>query len=285
MSPGRLLVVIGLLLLSLVSQGQSQVASLEVDYTVPSGYVGRVEGGSLWIGPQAPDDARTPCVYALVPPRPSKGSLEPDAAAALLETGALGLSRINDQLFAMRGVALEGWPYFAVGGEFGGTVSGRNVHLKIMALVFPAEANRVNVLLGVGDPARCLFNDALFAQLFHSLRPRGWKNPGGNALERDLIGRWEGRGLSQHTFFAGGGYSRSAAGVLFDDPKSTGRDGRYTLRGAEITIPPRVSGQAPERFRVYIYDKLNNSQWQRTMTVLYDDRRPIDAAEYIRIER
>jgi hypothetical protein len=286
LSPGRLLVVVGLLLLSQVSQGQGQVPSLEVDYTVPSGYVARPDGGGVAFGPQTPGDPGTPCAYVLMPPQPSKGSLDVDAGAALLaEAARAGLSRVNDQVIAMRGVAVEGWPYFLLALEFGGTAGGQNIYLNVMAMVFPAPADRVNVLIGAGSLARCTFNDVLFAQLFHSLRPRGWKNPGGNALERDLIGRWEGRGLSQHTFLAGGGYSRSAAGVLFDQTMSTGGGGRYSVRGDEITIAANASGQAPERFRVRIYDTLKFSQWQRAMTVLYDNRRPASVTEYIRIEQ
>jgi hypothetical protein len=76
-------------------------------------------------------------------------------------------------------------------------------------------------------------------------------------------------------------YSRSTAAQLFGKPISGEGDGRYAVRGSEITITPRVAGQAPERFRVYIYDKWNNSRWERTMTVLYDDSMPPTVAEYV----
>lgn len=150
-----------------------------------------------------------------------------------------------------------------------------------MVMVFPASANRVNAVFGVGNPAECNFNDVPFAQLFHSLRPHGWSSPAGNALERDLIGTWEGRMLSGHTFHASGGYSSSAAGVLHGSAVSAEPDGRYALRGSEVATTTRA-GRAQERFRVYISDKWNNGRWERTMTVLYDDRRPPSVAEFVR---
>jgi hypothetical protein len=151
-----------------------------------------------------------------------------------------------------------------------------------MAMVFPAPASRVNVVFGFGDMGPCRFDDVPFAQLFHSLRPRGWPNPARNALERDLIGTWDGRSLSRHTFLADGRYSSSASGVLHDRTISGEGDGRYAVRGSEITITPRVAGRAPERFRVSIYDRWNNVRWQRALGVLYDDARPPYVAEYVR---
>ena len=150
-----------------------------------------------------------------------------------------------------------------------------------MAMVFPAQANRVNLVFGLGGADRCNFDDVPFAQLFHSLRPRGWPSPVGNALERDLIGTWGGSRLSGHTFLADGRYSRRASGVLNDRAISGEGDGRYTVLGSEITITPRIAGQAPERFRVYIYDKWHILRWARAMTVLYDDGRPPSVAEYV----
>jgi hypothetical protein len=282
MSLGRILVLAGLLALSVESRAQTGAPSIEVDFAVPSGYVAQHEGGLLWMLPHNGRDARTPCIYGLAPPRPSRGSLEVDAEAALVETVAVGWPRITDERIALRGVAAAGWPYFLSGGEFRGTIAGEIRSLAVMALVFPAPAHRVNVVFGLGSLGACRFDDVPFAQLFHSLRPRGWPNPASNALARDLIGTWEGRGLSQHTFLTDGRYSRSTAGVLHDRTISGEGDGRYALRGAEITITPRVVGQAPERFRVYIYDKWNNRRWQRAMSVLYDDSRPPYVAEYVR---
>jgi hypothetical protein len=151
-----------------------------------------------------------------------------------------------------------------------------------MAMVFPAPAHRVNVVFGLGGMGQCAFDDVPFAQLLHSLRPRGWPNPARNALARDLIGTWEGRGLSGRTFLADGRYSSSAAGALHGWTISGEGDGRYALRGAEITITPRAPGFAPERFLVHIYDKWNNFRWQRTMSVLYDGASPPYVAEYVR---
>jgi hypothetical protein len=281
---GRLLVLVGLLALPVALRAQSGAASLEVDFTVPSGYVAKPEGAGLSLVPQTLG-VRTPCIYVLAPPLSSKGSLEADAEAALIEmVAALGMSRSGDYRIARGGIAAAGWRYFLSGANFQGQTGGETRLLAVMAMVFPAPAGRVNVVFGFGSIAgtitECTFNDVPFAQLFLSLQPRGWPSPAGNALERDLIGRWAGSRLSQHTFHANGSYSRSAAGVLNGDPISAEGDGRYALRGSEITITTRA-GQAPERFRVYIYDKLNNFRWERAMTVLYDDRVPY-VAEYVR---
>lgn len=278
---GRLLVCFGLLVLPVALRAQNGAVSLEVDYTAPGGYVARPEGGMLWMTPLASGPVNPPCLYALMTPRPSKGSLEADAEAALGETAAAGMQRSSDYRIARRGVAAAGWPYFLLGGNFSGqNAAGGFVSLAVMVMVLPASANRVNAIFGVGNPAECNFNDVPFAQLFHSLRPHGWSSPG-NALERDLIGTWEGRMLSGHTFHASGRYSSSVAGVLHGNAISAEPDGRYALRGSEVATTTRA-GRAQERFRVYIYDKWNNGRWERTMTVLYDDRRPPSVAEFVR---
>jgi hypothetical protein len=273
--------MIGLLALPAVSVAQSGAASLEVDFSVPSGYVAKPEGALVWLVP--PNlGVGAPCAYGLAPPIPSKGSLEADAEAALI--GLLpGMMRINDVRIARRGVASAGWDYFLSGGHFQGQFGGESRYLALMAMVFPAPANRVNLVFGLGSISECTFNDVPFAQLFHSLRPRGLPSRAGNALERSLIGAWGGSRLSGLTFDANGRYSNSAAGQLLGYVISGGGDGGYTLRGSEITITPRATEQAPERLRVAIYDKWNNSRWQRAMTVLYDDRKPAPyVAEYLR---
>jgi len=276
--------IVGLLALPAAARGQSGAASPEFDFAVPSGYLTRQAGGVLQIFPQTMGHESTPCIYAVGPPRPSTGSLETDAEAALVaETAGAGMRRSSDYRVALRGVAAAGWHYFVAGGDFyiQGQLAGDSTYFAVWAMVFPASANRVNVVVGVGSVSRCTFTDVPFAQLFHSLRPRGWSSPAGIALERDLIGTWFGRMLSGHTFHANGGYSSSAAGELHGNAISRQPVGRYALRGSEVTITTRA-GQATERFRVYISDKWSNGQWERTMTVLYDDRRPPSVAEYVR---
>ena len=118
-SLGRLLVIVGLLLLPESSRAQSGAASLELDFTAPSGYVTRHVGGAVWLVPQTQGDVSTPCNFALAPLRPSKGSLEADAEAALVaETVESGMRRTSDYRIAMRGVAPGGWHYFLSGGNF-----------------------------------------------------------------------------------------------------------------------------------------------------------------------
>ena len=279
-SLGRFLVVVGLLALAVASRAQGGAASLELDFTVPSGYVARQEGGTLWLVPQTMGDVRTPCYFGFAPLRPSKGSLEADAEAALgAET--VEMRRTNDYRIARRGVAAAGWPYSLSGGNFEAKTAAGFIYIAVMAMVIPASANRVSVVVGFGNAAGCAFNDVPFAQLFHGLRPRVSPSPAGNAQERDLIGTWGGSRLSGHTFLADGRYSRSSAGVLHGRTLSGEGDGRYAVRGSEVTITPRVSGQAPERFRVSIYDKWHIDRWQRAMTVLYDESGVPSVAEYV----
>jgi hypothetical protein len=276
----RLLVLVGLLALPVSSQAQSGAASIEVDVTPPSGYVARLEGGLLWVKPPAPQPA-TSCIYGISPPRPSKGSLNADADAALVdETVGAGMKRTSESRIGMRGVAPDGWQYFLSGGSFQAQNAGGYAYLTVIAMAIPATASRVSVILVLGNAAQCNLNDVPFAQFLHGLRPRGWSSPGGNALERDLIGEWQGSMLSGHTFFADGRYTSSAAGMLQGKPISGGVDGRYALRGSEVTITPSATGQRPERFRVHVYDNWTGTRWQRAMSVLYDERQYV--AEYIR---
>jgi hypothetical protein len=274
----RLLVLVGLLALPVASRAQSGAASIEVDVTPPSGYVTRLEDGALWV--RLPNSQPgTSCVYVVSPPRPSKGSLEADAEAALVDvTSVEGMRRTGEYRIAMRGVALAGWQYFLSGGNFQAQNAAGTLYLTVIAMIIPATANRVTEVHVIGGADQCNLNDVPFAQFFHGLRPRGWSSPAGNALERDLIGAWQGSALSGHTFFADGRYSRSAAGMLRGKPISGEADGRYALRGSEITI----SGRAPERFRVHIYEKWNIGRWQRAMTVLYDEKKPPYVAEFVR---
>jgi len=274
----RILVLVGLLTLSVEPRAQTGAASIEVDFAVPGGYVAQQEGEILWLRPPTLGDVRTPCAYGLLPPIPSKGSLEVDAEAALADITAKW-PRVTDNRIAMRGVTAAGSPYFLLGGTF---QSPNGAGLEVTAMVFPALANRVTVLFGLGAMTWCDLNDVPFAQLFHSLRPRGQPNPVGNSLERDLIGKWGGNRLSGYTFLADGRYASSAAAVLNGEPISGEGDGRYTVRGSEVSITPRLAGQTPERFRVYIYEKWNNFRWERAMRVLYDNRTPPYAAEYVR---
>ena len=277
----RFLALIGLFALSVAPRAQGGAASLEFDVTVPSGYSARQEGGFVQILPQTLGHPSTPCAYALWSPRPSTGSLEADADAALAtEVSAAKMQRSNNFRVAMRGTAPAGWPYFVSGGEFQlpGQFAGSSTYLSMWAMAFPASGNRVSVLFGAGSVSpHCTVNDPPFGQLFHSLRPRGWPNPPANALERDLIGQWHGRHLSMHTFHPDGRYSASASGAVYGKAVSSDPQGRYALRGSEVTVTTR--GQTTERFRVHIYDKWNISRWERALTVLYDNQ---TVAEYVR---
>ncbi len=78
-----------------------------------------------------------------------------------------------------------------------------------MTMAFPAGPGRVNIVWGVGNPARRTLDDLAFARLFHSLRPRGWNSDEGKALSRDLQGLWRNSqsvGVARHKFMANGRY-------------------------------------------------------------------------------
>jgi len=276
----RLLVLAGVLAFPAVSQAQTAAAPLEIDYAVPAGYVAGRQEGAVMLAPQA-GTAGANCRYGIKLPRPSRGSLEADAQADLnSETVQSGMRRTNDYVLARRGVAPAGWSYFLLGGNFEAPSPNGSAYLAVMVLVIPTSPGRVSVVLGAGNAAACTFDDVTFAQLFLSLKPRAVASPDGNTLTRDLIGEWQGSSLSGHTFLEDGRYSNSTGGVVFGQPKSPEGGGRYEVRGSEITITPYKEGRPPERFRVYIYDKLNFGRWQRAMAVLREN--PATVTEYVR---
>jgi len=281
LSQPRLLAVVAVLATPVAAYAQS--AALEIDYAVPSGYVAGRQEGVVVLAPQ-PSNLLAKCRYAFKPPRPSSESLDAAAQADLdSETVQSGMRRTSASQVARQGVAPAGWRYFLLGGEFEAQSAGGSRYLAIMVLAIPTSPGRVSVVLGVGSVGGCTFDDVGFAQLFLSLNPRGWANPSGNVLTRDLIGEWQGSRLSGHTFLADGRYFNSAAGVVLGQAIPLEGSGRYAVSGAQITITPHAEGRPQERFRVFIYDKLNNGRWQRAMSVLYDERKPSPyVAEYVR---
>ena len=134
-------------------------------------------------------DEKTPCAYGISPARSSSGNLEADARSAILEA-LPGWSLKSDSYNAMRGVAGAGWPYFWFRTDVQRLVGGSYEYATAMTMAFPAGQGLVNIIWGVGTPARCALDDLSFARLFHSLRPRGWISDGGKALSRELQGTW-----------------------------------------------------------------------------------------------
>lgn len=246
---------------------------VEVDFAVPPGYSVRTEANMIALAPVAID--RTPCVYGLVPPRPSKGALDADAQAALAEVVVPGWQRTGEWANAQKGTAAAGWPFFRAQADFrrGGDA------VSAMAMAFPAGPGRVHVAWGLGNPARCTLDDTSFAHFFHSLRPRGWRSDGGAALQRQLHGTWrntERYGLSQFTFGADGRYERGLATSTrlgMSERTSSGVEtGRYALRdGALVLTSDRGGRETVYRARVFEEFTYVRGRWTRVLALLAAD--------------
>ncbi|HKQ79980.1 MAG TPA: hypothetical protein VJ810_40185 [Blastocatellia bacterium] len=262
---------------------------IEVDFDAPPGYVSRRDGRMVVLTPTTVDE-KTPCAYGVSPARPSNGALDSDARAAILEA-LPGWQLKSDSYNAMRGVAGDGWPYFWFRADVQRLVAGSYEYATAMTMAFPAGPGRVNIVWGVGNPARCTLDDLAFARLFHSLRPRGWNSDGGKALSRDLQGTWRNSqrvGIAQYKFMANGRYEfgigTSTTTGLLERTSSSVSDGRYELRGAELTITPDRRDRGVSKYRVRIYDEFVLGRWTRAMSLLDENAKPALEAQYMRIE-
>ena len=262
---------------------------IEVDFDAPPGYVSRRDGRMVVLAPTTVDE-KTPCAYGVSPARPSTGALDADARAALLEA-LPGWQLKSDSHNAMRGVAGAGWPYFWFRADVQRLVGGSYEYATAMTMAFPAGPGRVNIVWGVGNPARCTLDDLAFARLFHSLRPRGWSSDGGKALSRDLQGTWrnsQSLGIAQYKFMANGRYEFGIGTVtrtgLLERTSSSVSDGRYELRGSELTITPDRRDRGASKYRVRIYDEYVLGRWTRAMSLLDENAKPALEAQYMRIE-
>jgi hypothetical protein len=269
--------------------GSGPGAEIEVDFDAPPGYVSRRDGSMVVLAPTTVDE-KTPCAYGVSPARASKGQLEADARAALLES-LPGWQLKSDSYNAMRGVAGAGWPYFWFRADVQRLVGGSYEYATAMTMAFPAGPGRVNIIWGVGNPARCTLDDLAFSRLFHSLRPRGWNSDGGKAILRDLQGTWRNSqrvGIAQYKFMANGRYEFGIGTTtrtgLFERTSSSVSDGRYELRGAELTIIPDRRDRGVSKYRVRIYDEFVLGRWTRVMSLLDENANPALEAQYMRIE-
>jgi hypothetical protein len=262
---------------------------IEVDFDAPPGYASRRDGRMVVLAPTAVDE-KTPCAYGVSPARPSTGALDADARAAFLEA-LPGWQLKSDSYNAMRGVAGAGWPYFWFRADVQRLVGGSYEYATAMTMAFPAGPGRVNIVWGVGNPARCTLDDLAFARLFHSLRPHGWSSDGGKALSRDLQGTWRNSqsvGIAQYKFMANGRYEFGIGTVtrtgLLERTSSSVSDGRYELRGSELTITPDRRDRGASKYRVRIYDEFVLGRWTRAMSLLDENAKPALEAQYMRIE-
>ncbi|HEY8460049.1 MAG TPA: hypothetical protein VIM99_06685 [Blastocatellia bacterium] len=275
-----------------VASGSGPVSAggIEVDFDTPPGYVARQDGRMVTLVPVTADE-KTLCAYGISPARPSSGNLEADARAAILEA-LPGWNLKNDGYYnAMRGVAGAGWPYFWFSADVQRLVGGSYEYAVAMTMAFPAGQGRVNILWGVGNLARCRPDDLSFARLFHSLRPRGWNSDGGKALSRELHGTWRNsqhNGLGQYKFMPDGRYEYGlavASNAGFVERRfSSVSDGRYELRGSELTLIPDRRDRGVSKYRVRIYDEFVLKRWTRAMSLLDESAKPALEAQYMRIE-
>jgi len=269
--------------------GSVPAGEIEVDFDAPPGYVSRPEGRMVVLTPTTVDE-KTPCAYGISPARPSTGALDADARSALLEA-LPGWQLKSESYNAMRGVAGAGWPYFWFRADVQRLVGGSYEYATAMTLAFPAGPGRVNIVWGVGNPARCTLDDLAFARLFHSLRPRGWNSDGGKALSKEIQGTWRNSqraGIAQYKFMANGRYEFGIGTVtsvgLLERTSSSVSDGSYELRGAELTITPDRRDRGASKYRVRIYDEFVLGRWTRAMSLLDENAKPALEGQYMRIE-
>ena len=233
---------------------------------------------------------QTPCAYGLSPARASSGTLDADARAALLEALS-GWQLKSDRYNAIRGTAGAGWPYFLFQTDVQRLVGGSYEYATAMAMAFPAGTGRVNIAWGVGNPAHCTLNDVAFAQLFHSLSPRGWTSDGGKALSKDIQGTWrdsEHVGIMQYKFMPTGRYEFGIGTVTrlgtLETTSSSVTDGGYALRGSDLTLTPDRRERGASKYRVRIYDEFVLGRWTRVMSLLDESAKPAREVKYFRVD-
>jgi hypothetical protein len=262
----------------------------EIDFDVPPGYVVARMGQNIVLSP-VNDGKQTPCTYIITPPRPSKGSLDTDAEAALIEAYP-GWQRMDNQRRVMKGTSATGWPYFWNRADIWEGPSAFSKRGLAMAMALPAGPGRVHVILGRGNPF-CTFDDASFVKLFAGLRPRGWVSDAGKALARDILGTWRwtngyasANAMMQYTFNADGRFildSGSTTQLGLTETTSTNvRGGRYSLNGSEIVLT-RDNGDR-RVYRIRMYEEQGLGGWKRVMSLLDESESPQASVEYYRVD-
>jgi hypothetical protein len=267
-----------------------QPAAGELGFTVPAGYVQQRQGDLVVLAPGSPDAGA--CVYGLAGRHAYTGSLEAAAEAALTQLVVPGWQRLDDRHAAMRGTSADGWPYVWYRAAFRGNMNGQPTSVNAMALVLPAGLGQAHVVWSMGNIARCLADDLTFEALFHSLRPPAWTSDGGQALRQALAGTWRftagGAGMHQLTFRADGRYARdlgSTARVgVMERTSSTATDGAFALRDGTLTLTAAHRPQAPDRYRVRIYDEWYQGTWKRSMTLVDVGAATPTVVQYYRVE-
>ena len=226
--------------------------AIEVEFAAPSGYAQGRDGNHVTFAP-AKLDEKTPCAYAIAPARASTGDLERDALNAFADVLPGWQVRL-DRYTVQRGIAPAGWSYRWIRTD----ANNGQTFVNAMTMAFPAGPGRVNIVWGLGSNAHCMLDDRAFAQLFHSLKPRGWK-PDYTAFARDLqhgMWRYTNRvGLLQYKFLANGRYEFGMGTVTnmgtFERQRSSVADGAYSLRDGAIVLSPDRGGTTKLYLRGY----------------------------------
>ena len=250
-----------------------QASSDDLVFEPPAGYIEQRNGNVVILAP-ATSDERTPCLYGFAGRQPTSGNLETDAEAALVNVVVPGWRRLDDRHAAMRGTSAAGWPYAWHRAAFEGDIGGQRQAVNAMAMALPAGPGQVHVVWGMGSIARCLLDDVSFEQLFHGLRPPGWKSDGGQAMTNVMLGTWRyaaDAGLQQLTFKTGGRYERDLGTRAIAVTSARVMEGRFTIRDGELTLAPDHRPENPDRYFVRVYDEWSQDHWKPSLA-LFDSR-------------
>jgi hypothetical protein len=258
--------------------------TIDVDFAVPPGYVSERDGKIVVLKPRA-IDRTTPCIYGVSPSRPSRGSLDADARAALLEP-LPGWQIKSEHYNAMRGIAGTGWQYYWYRTDVQRLVGGKSEYLTAMAMAFPSGQGKVSIFWGFGATGPCTLDDLTFLRVFHSLSPRGVKSDGGRAFARELHGTWrdtQTAGMAQYRFLADGRYEYGlGTSTTFGNLETrTGgvKDGRWEFRGSELIL----TGGRAGRYRLRIYDEFVGGVWRRALSVFNESGNSAGEVQYMKI--
>jgi hypothetical protein len=263
----------------------------DLGFTVPAGYLQQKQGDLIILAP-ANAGPESPCVYGLAGRLAYTGSLEAAAEAALTQVVVPGWQRLDDRHAAMRGTSADGWPYVWYRAAFRGNMNGQQTAVNAMALVLPAGPGQVHLVWSMGNIAHCLADDATFEALFHSLHPPAWTPDGGQALTKAMAGTWRftagSAGMHQLTFRPDGRYARdlgttARVGVM-ETTSSQATDGRFALRNGELTLTADHRPQAPDRYRVRVYDEWYQDRWKPAMTLVNAGITPPTVVQYYRVD-
>ena len=269
------------------SAPQTSAGTIDVDFDLPKGYTSTRDGSAIVIKPATVDRA-TPCVYGLSPARATLGDLAADARAALLEP-LPGWQIKSDHYNAMRGVSGAGWQYYWLRTDVQQMSGSSMQYLTAMAMAFSSAPGRVNILWGFGATGPCTLDDHSFLQLFFSLRPRGWTSDGGKSLAAQLHGLWrdtQNTGMAQYRFRSDGRYAyeygTSTTFGNLETRTGSASDGRWQLRGSDLTFTGGRRGGS--KLRVRVYDEYLGGVWRRGMSLLDESAKPPLEVHYMRIE-